>query len=173
MKLFLIACYSLFALFQSPVAQPAGFDVTKLSKNGQEAYRIVRDTDVFALGRVGFAGTTSVVEDAVRTLTTEEYGDEALADLTERATPEGKLMALHGLRFADQAAFSEKLALLRSLPEPTARGEGDQKIDTGYVVVMRGCFVSRERWADVLDGVGSSSYPGSGGGKTNETGRRP
>jgi hypothetical protein len=160
MKFILVAILFLTTGCRTPVATAAeSFDLSKLSEKGREAYRIVRETEIFALGGVGVAGTTSAVENAVRVLIAEPNGGEALADLTEHATPEGRLMALYGLRCASPPAYKSKLSEIRALPAPARRGEGQNKIEAGYVKVMAGCMIMPERWADVLSRVASEAYP--------------
>lgn len=159
MKLILAAIFFLTGAFHTPSATPEDFDAAKLSEKGREAYRIVRETEIFALGGVGVAGTTSPVEKAVRALIAEKHGAEALADLTGHATPEGKLMALYGLRCAAPAVYKVKLAAVRALAEPPAREDQNRKIGDGYVTVMSGCEIMPEPWADVLNQVASATYP--------------
>jgi hypothetical protein len=160
MKLILAAILFLSAGCRTPVAAAAeSFDLSKLSEKGREAFRVVRETEIFALGGVGVAGTTSTVENAVRILIAEPNGGEALADLVDHATPEGRLMALYGLRCASPSIYKLKLADIRALPAPARRGEGQNKIEAGYVKVMAGCMIMPERWADVLSRVANEAYP--------------
>ncbi len=160
MKFILAVLLFLSAGCRTPVATAAeSFDLSKLSEKGQAAFWVVREADTFALGGVGVAGTTSAVENAVRILIAEPNGGEALADLVDHATPEGRLMALYGLRCASPAAYKSKLADIRALPAPARRGEGQRKIEAGYVTVMAGCMIMPERWADVLNRVASEAYP--------------
>lgn len=158
MKFVLAAILFLTVAFQAPVAA-ASFDLSKISEKGREAFGVVRETDIFALGGVGVAGTTSPVEKAVRVLIAEPNGGEALADLVDHATPEGRLMALYGLRCASPAAYKSKLSEIRALPAPARRGEGPHRIEAGYVKVMAGCEIMPERWADVVRRVASATYP--------------
>ncbi len=159
MKLILAAIFFLTTSFPSPSGGVENFNAAKLSEKGQAAYRIVRETEIFALGGVGVAGTTSPVEKAVRVLIAEKHGAEALANLTGHATPEGKLLALYGLRCAAPAVYKVKLAEVRALAEPPAREDQNRKIGAGYVTVMSGCEIMPERWADVLNRVASATYP--------------
>lgn len=160
MKFILAAILVLMTGFQMPVVRAAeSFELSKLSEKGQEAFWVVRETDIFALGGVGVAGTTSPVEKAVRVLLAEPNGGEALADLVDHASPEGRLMALYGLRCASPSTYKSKLSEIRALPAPARRGEGPHRIEPGYVKVMSGCEVMPERWADVVSRVASATYP--------------
>lgn len=158
MKFILVAILFLTTGCRTHVATADSFDLSKLSEKGREAFWVVRETEIFALGGVGVAGTTSPVEKAVRVLVAEPNGAEALADLVDHATPEGRLMALYGLRCVSPSSYRSKLAEIRALPAPARRGEG-HKIEPGYVKVMSGCEVMPERWADVLSRVASAIYP--------------
>lgn len=160
MKFILAALLFLSVGCRTPVATAAeSFDLSKLSEKGREAYRIVRETETFALGGVGVAGTTSPVENAVRILIAEPNGAEALAELVDHASPEGRLMALYGLRCASPTAYKSKLSEIRALPAPARRGERQNKVEAGYVKVMAGCMIMPERWADVLGRVAGATYP--------------
>lgn len=159
MKFFLAAILVLMTWFMPVVRAAESFDLSKLSEKGQAAFWVVRETDIFALGGVGVAGTTSPVEKAVRVLLAEPNGGEALADLVDHATPEGRLMALYGLRCASPSIYKSKLSEIRALPAPARRGEGQHRIEPGYVKVMSGCEVMPERWADVLRRVAGATYP--------------
>jgi hypothetical protein len=109
-----------------------------LSSEGRAAYERLAAADMFAIGPVGIAATTSEEEKALRTLLEEPRAAEALASLVESATPVGKLYGLAGLSVKDR---DRAVALSRELGARDGSTEVDQ---------ITGCIVMRVKLAEVL-----------------------
>ena len=94
------------------------------------AMRTLERAGVFALGGVGFAGTTSETEQAPQ----------------GRTTVEGRLYALLGLRWADPAAYRKAV--------------GEFRARKGTVKTMRGCVQSDRPVAEVVREIEKGEYDG-------------
>ena len=100
-----LAFCAVFAAFNASHAAPA------LSAPAVAAYDELHQTEYFALGGVGFAGTTSQSELAFRELARDENGAAAfIALLDDQTTAKaGQLYALLGLQEANRAQFDARL----------------------------------------------------------------
>ena len=93
----------------------------------------------FALGGTGIAGTMSEGERQLRAVLRRHNAAEQLKEGISRATLEGQLYMLVGLRRCDFAAYRQ---IFRTLPRPSADVE-----------VMHGCIVGREPFRQVLSQI--------------------
>ena len=111
------------------------------------AVRTLERAGVFALGGVGFAGTTSETEKALRAVLARKDGPAALRSLLRgRTTVEGRLYALLGLRWADPAAYRKAV--------------GEFRARKGTVRTMRGCVQSDRPVAEVVREIEKGEYDG-------------
>lgn len=115
----------------------------QLSDTGRAAYERLASADVFAIGPVGIAGTTSDQELALRTLLAERQATAALASLAQSATPAGRLYGLAGLSVKDRARVH---ALARGLDGGTEVNE------------LSGCIMGKVRAADILGRIERGEY---------------
>ncbi len=115
----------------------------QLSAEGRAAYEKLASADVFAIGPVGIAGTTSDQELALRALIAERQATAALASLAESATPAGRLYGLTGLSVKDRTRVS---ALARGLDGATEVNE------------LSGCIMGKVRAADILARIERGEY---------------
>ena len=101
----LALCLTFASIHQIQAAPPA------MSAPAVAAYDKLHQTETFALGGVGFAGTTSSGELAFRELQKEPDAAEIFtALLDDETTPKAaQLYALLGLRNANDAGFAERL----------------------------------------------------------------
>jgi len=110
------------------------------------AMRTLERAGVFALGGVGFAGTTSETEKALRAVLARKDASTALRTLLSRSTVEGRLYALLGLRWADPAAYRKAV--------------GEFRARKGTVRTMRGCVQSDRPVAEVVREIEKGEYDG-------------
>jgi len=110
------------------------------------AVRTLERAGVFALGGVGFAGTTSETEKALRAVLARKDASTALRTLLSRSTVEGRLYALLGLRWADPAAYRKAV--------------GEFRARKGTVKTMRGCVQSDRPVAEVVREIEKGEYDG-------------
>lgn len=102
-------------------AQEKYFDESILSKKGKEAYRTLLRTELFAFGGTDVSGANSSGEDAFDVLIKEKKAVPAFSSLIEKATPEGGLYALFGLRALKCKCFDDEFQKFINLPEPPKR----------------------------------------------------
>ena len=81
-------------------------------------------TQLFALGGIGVAGSMSDGERDLRAVLDQPEAAALLREILSRATPAGQLYALLGLRLRDRAAYEQPLPALRKRAAviSTARG---------------------------------------------------
>ncbi|HEX8368470.1 MAG TPA: hypothetical protein VF604_08010 [Pyrinomonadaceae bacterium] len=136
---------SLALLSFNAIAREKTFDQSVLSEKGREAYQTLLKVELFALGGVGYGGSSSEGEQALDILVQEKQAIPAFRSLVKISTPEGGLYALVGLKMLNCDCLKEELTNYRSLPEPPARKENTRdKIEKGNVERMRGCFIFQE-----------------------------
>lgn len=82
----------------------------ELDGKGRAAYETLKSAPFFAIGGVGFAGTTSEPEEALRVLLQQKEASAAFQALLKEARIEGQLYALLGLRIKDKKAYEENVA---------------------------------------------------------------
>lgn len=117
----------------------------ELSTEGQKAYEVLREAEVFAGASVGIAGTTPKTVEAFRMLLREPEADEALRALLDRATRPGQLYALAGLYFIDPDYFQRAV-------KPYLRS--DAEVQTFF-----GCIMDRQRVAKMAERIEDGSLP--------------
>lgn len=98
----------------------------------------------FALGGVGYAGTMSAGERALREILKQPDAVTRLEGLLLTASPAGKLYALLGLRVRDHAAYQRALEKC---------GEIEAKVETA-----RGCILSHESFRDLVKEIERGHY---------------
>lgn len=134
------------------------FDTSRLSEAGQKAYKILLESEGFALGS---AGTLTGQEPALLRLLEEGAAVEALMSLVDEAGPEGGLYGLLGLRRIDLTAFREAVEKYRSKEEPPYRIIHDgMKVKRGIVSIniMNGCVWGWDGRLKVVSDIESGKY---------------
>lgn len=126
----------------------------KLSDNGKEAYRTLVAVDTFAIGGVGFAGTTSKGEAALRQLLKESNAETALVQLIDDAGLAGGLYALVGLRSVKSEKYD---TAAESLPDKPDNSDDDD-IPAGSVMIFSGCIGFVQEKTDVVKDISSGKY---------------
>jgi hypothetical protein len=104
----------------------------------------LRETDSFALGGVGVAGTMSEGERALREILKNADATARLEKLLPGAAPAGQLYALLGLRSRDRTAYQQALEKLRAT---------DAKVQTA-----RGCILQEESFRDLVRQIEHGNY---------------
>ena len=130
---------------KAPAAAPPPAENAK----HEAACAVLKGTAYFAIGGVGFAGTTSEGETALRTLL-DQPRVEALFEalLNDKNTSSaGKLYALLGLKLRGQLQQTRFEQHLRAFLASKAN-----------VPIMRGCLRSSEPVADVARGIRNGTY---------------
>ena len=141
--IWLILALALFSF--EAIAQEKTFDQSVLSEKGRHAYQTLLKIELFALGGIGYGGSTSEGEKAMDILIQEKEAKSALRSLVKISTPEGGLYALAGLKILNCACFNAELENYRNLPEPPAREKNKHdKTGKGNVARMTGCFMFEE-----------------------------
>jgi hypothetical protein len=107
----------------------------------------LRTISTFALGGVGYAGTMSEGERALRQMLKEPEALSRLEKMIANATPAGKLYCLLGLRKLDPPAYTRAVESCRSI---------DAKVETA-----RGCIIGQEAFRDVVKEIESGQYDAS------------
>jgi len=123
MKNFVLLALTFFLALISVAAPP------EVSAPAVAASDQLHQTETFALGGVGFAGTTSRGEIAFRTLQRDENSSAAFLALLddETTTKAGQLYALLGLKEAKSAQFEARLPAFLA--------------DESTVTQLRGCIL--------------------------------
>lgn len=108
MKNFILLALTLCAVFAVRNTSQAA---PELSAPAVAAYDKLHQTEIFALGGIGVAGTTSESELAFRQLARDENSAAAFVALLddETTTKAGQLYALLGLREANRPQFEARL----------------------------------------------------------------
>lgn len=158
-KKFVLVIFSLLLFSLTIKAQERSFDPSVLSENGKKAYEYLLSENRFAIGGTGYGGETSKGEISLDELLTEKEAIGALKSLVKKATPEGGLYALLGLKILDCECFKEELKNFRNLPEPPERKRPGITIDKGNVTRVSGCIVSQQSRLDVADDIESEKDP--------------
>lgn len=142
-------------------AQNKTFDPAVLSAEAHGAYQELLNINLFAIGGVGYSGTTSEGEQSLITLLSDAKAVDALKGLVTIATPEGGLYALLGLRFLGCDCLASEAK--RFLDRPPAKersdpGEGDLIVDADHVKRMSGCLVFTQKRSDAAGDIVSGKY---------------
>jgi hypothetical protein len=129
-------------------AQEKIFDKSVLSDKGKQAYQTLLKTELFAFGGTDYSGMTSSGESAFRVLLKEKKAVAAFSNLIAKATPEGGLYALLGLRIIKCKCFEEEFQKYVNLPELSKR--------------VKDSFESSERKFEIAIPEGSVERGGGG-----------
>ena len=158
MRKLVLSLFLSFLLCAVTLAQDRGFDSSRLSKSGGEAYDTLLKTNLFAIGGVGFAGTISGGEIALKKLIEDSESVEAFKSLVVKATPEGGLYALLGLRATDCDCFDEQVE--RYLEVSKAKFGKDGKIikEKRKVTGAQGCILIVSDGLSAVNRVESGVY---------------
>jgi hypothetical protein len=123
-----------------------------LDPKSQKAYTKLKTIPLFAMGGVGFAGTTSEGETALRVLLENKQANVVFQTLLKEATREGQLYALLGLRFTNPSSFTRQVGPFLSMKA---------KVGT-----MSGCILSEQPVSTIATAIKKGSYdrgkPGGG-----------
>jgi hypothetical protein len=148
--LLLIATVSLFVSCQSTrnsdresASHDGGYE-EKESWTPQEGYEHLCSTKKFAFGGVGYAGVTSSGEFAFRAVLKSPHAAELFRDACIRATDEGKLYALCGLRKTDPEAYDHYVA--------------EFHMETESVQTQSGCVIQNESMSTAVQNILDGTY---------------
>lgn len=161
LNLILLFCVVLISSFSVQAQQKPQFDVSILSEPGRKAYDKILNAYVFRIGPVGRGNSTPAEEFELHRLLKEEQAAEALLSLIDRATVEGALYALFGLRFKDANLFKSKVEEYKSLVEPPERnGAISKEGETlkNYVRTQAGCVIGEEEKLKVIARIETGVY---------------
>ena len=152
-------------------SQSVEFNLQLLSERSREAYFTLQGAIMFRMGSVGFMGTTSPEESALRDLLYDIEAIPALKSLSRNATTAGRLYALLGLRIRDINAFREEAQLYRERSEqdrdrsePVEKSPRDVLViedGTGSVLTQSGCLVIPEQQESILRKIELGVYGGN------------
>jgi len=93
-------------------------------KNTEDPVELLKTAPLFAIGGVGYAGTISLQEKALRQVVKQKDAKLVLTKLLDKSTPEGQMYALVGLKAVDNSEFKSRLKSYtdKSNQVRTARG---------------------------------------------------
>jgi hypothetical protein len=140
--------------------QEPKFEISHLTKSGQQAYKKLLSAKLFRLGGVDYAGLTSAEELALRGLLKEKRAVEALKTLVHEASPEGGLYGLLGLRLKEMASFQRAVEQYKLKGEPPERASQFDiiRIPKGQIATQEGCLLINKDRDEVLAEIESGAY---------------
>lgn len=94
-------------------AQEKDFDESVLTDNGKQAYQTLLHVELFAIGGVGYGGKTSDGERAFDILLEDKEAMSAFKSLLNKATIEGALYGLFGLKMMNCSCYQEEFIKLK------------------------------------------------------------
>jgi hypothetical protein len=145
--------------FSQTFAQENVFDDSVLSENGKQAYQTLLKMDTFAIGGIGYGGSTSKGEEALIILLKEKEAISALKELAEKALPEGGLYGIFGLKVLKCDCFNVEFEKFINKPELGERKIwGGLKISSGNVHMMSGCLGFAEKRVEVAEKIKSNEF---------------
>ena len=112
-------------------AQERTFDESVLSERGKKAYQTLLKMELFAIGGIGYSGTTSEGEKTLDILVDENEALPAFKSLVNDATIEGGLYGLLGLKMLGCECFQAELINFKKVR--TANAE--------FLTIQSGCEV--------------------------------
>lgn len=115
-----------------------------LNASSEHAYDALGHVSVFAVGGVGFAGTRSPGESALRVLLKQKQASVAFQQLVKSATPEGKMYALLGLSLVAPGHLAPQM--------------GPYLASTVPVHTMSGCISMTEKMGAVVQQISKGNY---------------
>lgn len=99
----------LFMVFSiSCFGQDKPFDESVLSENGKQAYQTLLKIQLFAIGGIGYSGAISEGDKAFDILLEDKEAVSAFKSLIKKATIEGALYGLFGLKMVDCSCYREE-----------------------------------------------------------------
>ena len=101
-------------------------------------------TQLFAIGGIGVAGSTSDGERDLRAVLDQPDAPALLHEILSRATPAGQLYALLGLRLRDRSAYEQALPALRKRSD--------------VISIARGCMLMKEEMAAIVREIEHGNY---------------
>jgi hypothetical protein len=116
----------------------------ELPKETQNSYDLLKKASIFAIGPVGFAGTTSPTEKALREIVKQKDAKLIFAKLLDEASPEGQMYALAGVKAVDAAEFKSRLKSYTT--------------KSGHVCTEKGCMVSTKSISEVAKLIAAGNY---------------
>jgi hypothetical protein len=152
------------------------FQLTDLREKIQQSYLKLLKAEKFSIGLTGYVGTRSGEENALHRLLKSKKAIRSLESLVDKASPEGKLYALLGLRLKDKSAYQKALLRLKSNYEPPERSSfwGIKSIDSngniaadnidkglvpkGIVVTDMGDLIQMKNWNEVIQSIENGNY---------------
>lgn len=144
------------------------FKAANLSAEGQQAYKALLDARFFSVGLIGWGAQQSLSEQSLRTLLREKKAASALKSLIQKATPEGSIYGLFGLKMLDAEIFRQELALYKLTTEPPERpaypGAENKpprittRTGAGKVAIMRGCIYTTTQRQKIIELLESGEY---------------
>ncbi|MEZ5427408.1 MAG: hypothetical protein R2747_14145 [Pyrinomonadaceae bacterium] len=118
-----------------PPALPDDFDASRLSADGQKAYRVLLEAERHESRHVGIAGTLSHYVKNFDILLKEKEADAAFKSILKSGTIAGQLYALSGIYKTDRNFFNKALE--------------NYKNSDRTVTTVRGCLVGEDNVARV------------------------
>ena len=104
----------LFILLSIPCfAQEKDFDESVLTDNGKQAYQTLLRVQLFAIEGIGYSGKTSEGEVAFDMLLEDKEAISAFKSLLNKATIEGALYGLFGLKMTKCDCYQEEFIKLK------------------------------------------------------------
>lgn len=96
------------------------------------------------MGGVGYAGSMSAGESALRRILKQTDAVSRLEAMLSTASPAGQLYALLGLRARDRTAYARALEKLQTI---------DAKVETAH-----GCLLGHESFRDLVKEIARGNY---------------
>ncbi|QIF05832.1 hypothetical protein [Roseimicrobium sp. ORNL1] len=136
-----------FAIFTLVVLWPMVLRADEPKSGGYEAYEAyttLMSTRTFAIGGVGFAGTTSEPELALREVLKQPDAVATCQKLVANATVEGQMYGLLGLKLSNDKTFAQALTKYKN--------------SKAAIKVMSGCILGTEKVGEVAERIEKGSY---------------
>jgi hypothetical protein len=147
-----------FLLAGQAVAQEKAFDPSVLSAEGNQGYQALLKVDTFAIGGIGYAGSTSVGEKSLDVLIGEDRAVSVLKRLIDTATPEGGLYAVLGLKTLKCDCLDTEVKRFNARTFSERKRSGRGVVASEDVSTMTGCLGFMEKRLDVLDRILTGEY---------------
>lgn len=112
------------------------FQVSSLTKNGQNAYKALLKASMFEESHVGFAGMRSTKILYFNALLYEKNADFAFKSIIKKGTKAGQLYGLSGIYFTDHEHFKNEIERLGS--------------SSALVYKQSGCIVSEVKMEEIV-----------------------
>ena len=139
-------------------AQEKTFDESVLSESGKQAYQTLLKIDIFALGGVGYSGSTSEGELALYELSKDREAVEAFKSILNNATIEGQIYALLGVRILKCDCFQSELGKFKTKTEFPKVNNRRKKSSDDIVTTMSGCLVFGKNRTEIIQDIETGKY---------------